>query len=151
MGVVKDLKLCLNFLGSRHFVKECPCGQRCKKCHQSHHSWLHIKSKSEDRKTGKSSSRSRESTHMVTANISRTMQHMRVLQIMCRVQIFGPDASTTQAGALLDSASFITECLAQHLGLKQKRVNVNITGIGGSTLALSPQVVVDFRVISLKT
>ena len=45
--VVKD-KLCLNRLGNRHFVKECPSGQRCKKCHQSHHSWLHIEDKNND-------------------------------------------------------------------------------------------------------
>ena len=48
MGVVKNNKLRLSRLGSGHFVKECPSGQKCKKCHQPHHSWLHIDAKSED-------------------------------------------------------------------------------------------------------
>ena len=35
MAVVKNNKLCLNCLGSGHFVKECLSCKRCKKCHQS--------------------------------------------------------------------------------------------------------------------
>ena len=58
MGVVKDNKLCSNCFGSGHFVKECPSSQRCKRCHQSHHSWLHIDPKSEDRKAAKAGSHS---------------------------------------------------------------------------------------------
>ena len=154
MGVVKDNKLCINCLGSGHFVKECPSSQRCKKCHRSHHSWLHIESKSEDRKAAKSGSRSGESTGVVTANVSRTVQHKQVLLMMCKVQLLGPDGSTTQARALLDSASstsFITERLAQILGLKRKRVDVSITGIGGNSPPLSSRGAVDFRVTSLKS
>ena len=60
MSVVKDNKLCMNCLCSGHFVKECPSPQRCKKCHQPHHSWLHIDSKNEDRKAAKAGSRSGE-------------------------------------------------------------------------------------------
>ena len=141
MGVVKDNKLCLNCLGSGHFLKECPSGQRCKKCHQPHHSWLHVDPKSEDRKASKAGSHSGESSDVVTANVSWTMQHKQVLLMTCKVQILGLDGSVTQARALLDSASstsFITERLAQRLGLKRKRVDVNITGIGGNPFPLSP-------------
>ena len=154
MGVVKDNKLCLNCLGSGHFVKECPSPQRCKKCHQPHHSWLHFDAKSEDRETSKAGSRSGKSTDVVTANVSGTVQHKQVLLMTCKVQILGPDGSTTQARALLDSASstsFITERLAQRLGLKRSRVDINISGIGGSLSPLSPRGVVNFRIASLKS
>ena len=89
---------------------------------------------------------------MVTANISRTVQHKQVLLTTCKVQMLGPDGSSMQARALLDSAlstSFITERFGQRLGLKRKRLNVNITGIRGSPFALSTQRVVDFRATSL--
>ena len=72
----------------------------------------------------------------------------------CKVQILGPDGSKTQARALLDSASstsFITERLTQRLGLKRKRVDINISGIGGNLFPLSPRGAVDFRVTSLKS
>ena len=70
MGVAKDNKLCMNCLGTRHFVKECPSGQRCKKCHQPHHAWLHFDAKSKDRKAPKAGSHSEESSEVVTANVS---------------------------------------------------------------------------------
>ena len=110
-------------------------------------------SKSEDRKTSKSSSCSGESTHVVTDNISKTVQHKQVLLMTCKVQILGPDGSATQARALLDSTSsklFITERLEQWLGLKRKELNVNITGNGGNPLPFSPRGTVDFRITSLK-
>ena len=153
MGVVKDNKLCLNCLGSGHFLKECPSGQRCKKCHQPHHSWLHVDPISEDCKASMAGSHSRESPDVVMANVSRTMQHKKILLMTCKVQILGPDGSVTQARALLDSASstlFITKRLAQRLGLKRNRVDINISGNGGNRFPLSPRGVVDFRVTSLK-
>ena len=74
-GVVKDSKLCLNCLGSGHFVKECPSLQRCKKGHQPHHSLLHIHSKSENRKAAKVGPYSGESMDVVMANVSQTALH----------------------------------------------------------------------------
>ena len=70
MGVAKYNKLCLNCLGSGHFMKECPSTQKCKKFHQPHHLWLHIDSKRENRKAAKAGSHSGESTDIVTANVS---------------------------------------------------------------------------------
>ena len=89
MSMVKENKLCLNCLGSGHFVKEYPSSQKCKKCHQPHHSWLHIDPESENRKAAKAGSRSEEATDVVTTNISRTMQHRQILLMTCKVQILG--------------------------------------------------------------
>ena len=146
--------MCTNCLGQGQFVKECQSSQNCKKCHQPHHSWLHIDSKSEDRKAPKASPHSGESTDVITANVSRTTQHKQVLLMTCEVQILGPDGSTTQARVLLNSAtstSFITELLAQRLNLKRKRVEINIPEIGDNLFPLSPRGVVDFRITSLKS
>ena len=121
MGMLKDNILLLNCLGSGHFMKECLFGQRCKKYGQSHHSWLHIDSKSEDCKAAKAGPRSGESMDVVTANVSRSVQHKQVLLMTCKFQILGPGGSAMQFRALLDSAllmSLITEHLAQRLGLK---------------------------------
>ena len=104
IGMVKDSKLCIICLGSENFVKECLSFQRCEKCHQPHHSLLHIDSKIENCKAAKVGPRYEESTDVVTANVSRTAQHKQVLLMTCKVQILGPDGSTTQARALLDSA-----------------------------------------------
>ena len=148
MGVVKDNKLHLNCLGSGHFLKECPSNQRCKKCHRSHHLWQHIDSKSEDHKAVKAGSHSRDSMQRGNRYVSQTMQHKQVLLTTCKVQILGPDGSTTQARAL--STSLITECLAQRLGLKRKRLDVSISGIGGNPRKLLPLGTVDFRITSVR-
>ena len=156
LGVVKGSRLCMNCLDSGHFVKECPSSRRCKKCQQPHHSLMHIDSKSENRKAAKAGPRLRsgESTDVVMANVSRTTQHKQVLLLTCKVQILGPNGSTTQARVLLDSASstsFITQRLARRLGLKRKRVDMTISGIGGNLSPLSPKGAVSFRITSLKS
>ena len=104
-------------------------------------------------KATKTGLHSGELTDVVTANASWTVQHKQVLLMTCRVQILGPDTSTMQARALMDcalSTSFITEQLAQRQGLKRRRVNVNISGIGGNPIMLQWREV-DFRVTCLKS
>ena len=68
MGMVKDNKIYLNSLASRHFMKECPPGQRCKKRGQSHQSWRHSESESEDCKAAEVGTHSGELTDEVIAN-----------------------------------------------------------------------------------
>ena len=71
---------------------------------------------------------------------------------MRNVQILSPDGSTMQAGALLESVSLmslITERLTQLLGLKRKRLDVSISGIGGNGCELLPQGTVNFRITFL--
>ena len=66
----------------------------------------------------------------------------------CKVIICGPNGSTAQVRALLDSsseASFITERLAQQLGLS-RRHGPMITCIGESTPHIQPRGLVDIKV-----
>ena len=141
IGVVKDNKLCLNCLGSGHFVKVCLSTHRCKKCHRSHHLWLHSDSKREDRKAAKAGQHSQKLAVVVTTNVSHTVQHKHLLLMTCKFQILHPDRSTTQAKALLDSGlstSLISKRLVQRHGLKPKQLNLRISGIGRNPYKLSP-------------
>ena len=70
----------------------------------------------------------------------------------CRVMICGPDGSTAPARALLDSgseASFITERLAQQLGLSRRKGPM-IACIGESTPHIRPRGLVDIRITDVQ-
>lgn len=43
-STLKGNKLCLNCLGSGHFVKQCKSSHRCRKCQRPHHTLLHVES-----------------------------------------------------------------------------------------------------------
>ena len=67
----------------------------------------------------------------------------------CRVSVRSPDGHTTQARALLDSASstsFISERLAQHLHLSRSHRSAQITGIADISYQSLTQSVVHFSV-----
>ena len=42
LSTLKKNDLCLNCLGSGHFVKQCKSSYRCRKCQRPHHTLLHI-------------------------------------------------------------------------------------------------------------
>ena len=114
--MVKENKLCMNRLGSRHFVKEYPFGKRCKRCHQPQHLQLHIDAKSKNRYAPKTGLHSGKLSDVVVASVSQTEQHKQVLLMMCKCQILGPNRTTMQARALLDAVlliSLIIKCLVQ--------------------------------------
>jgi len=71
------------------------------------------------------------------SHIAQTGSRSRQPLLMTyRVLIMFPDGLTTQARALLDSASstsFVSECLAQYLHLPCLHRQAQITGIGGLT------------------
>ena len=69
----------------------------------------------------------------------------------CQVPAVGHDGSTYQARALLDlalSASFVSECLAQHLRLLRRNHHSKITGIGGKMMQVLLRGSVDFHIKS---
>ena len=74
---------------------------------------------------------------------------MRILLMTCRVLVITPGGQTTQARALLDSASstsFVSERLAQLLRLPRRNHLARIAGIGGMSHRTFSQSVVNFRV-----
>ena len=136
MSLVRGNVLCLNCLRMGHIAKQCPIMQRCKKCHKSHHTWLHLDVKEEkDTKPTKPAPGSKEYPSIISTHGSQLGSSRQVLLMTCQVKVTGLDGLTTKARALLDSASstsFITERLAQYLHLPRRHHNMRISGIGGS-------------------
>ena len=128
LQMVRENELCLNCLKPGHFANRCPRLQRCKKCHGPHHLWHHVDKPEQDLKKS-----NKPSTELETRV---AMTHISQLLMTCQVQVLGPDGTTSQVRALLDSASsasFISERLTQHLRLSRHHYGTKVSGIGGDT------------------
>ena len=82
-------------------------------------------------------------------HVSQLGNRRQVLLITCQVKVVGPDGTTSQVRALLDSsssASFITERLTQRLRLSRHHYGTKVSGIGGHTTRLTPRGMVHFNV-----
>ena len=124
--MAKDNRLCLNCLKPGHFAANCPLSQKCKKCNKSHHTCLHIRQVSSDEAP---------TDPPIVMNVSQLGIHRQVLLTTCQILVKGPDGSTSQARALLDSASatsFISEQLVQWLHLPHQLYKAKVCGIGDS-------------------
>ena len=100
MSVVKSNDLCVNCLRPGHFVKQCRSSNRCRKCQKSHHTLLHV-DQSNDTPLSPTPSVS------LTSNTSPETTPGSLL-MTCRVLSRGPDGSSIESRALLDSASSIS-------------------------------------------
>ena len=153
LAIVREHDLCMNCLRPGHFLKQCPSGQKCKKCSKPHHSWLHVDVESRQR-TQSPAAEKEKMTTIQTSHLSQTKQNCQALLMTCQIKVVGHDGMITQARALLDSASsvsFISERLAQHLRLPRRSHNIRISGIGGSAVHSSSRGLVKFGVTSLNT
>ena len=144
----------MNCLRHGHFASQCQSTQRCKKCQGAHHTSLHHNTSKTEHEAAPKSAKVDHSkkTRMekVTSNFSNRKQGS-VLLMTCQVIIQGPNGSTTQARALLDSgpeASFITERLAQQLRLARRRGPM-VTCIGETTPHIRPKGLVDIKVTDI--
>ena len=118
-------------------MRECKSTHRCRKCQKPHHTLLHLEAPPPP-------SPADSGTHVLT-HVAHTCR--QCLLMTCRVLIMSPDGRTSQERALLDSASspsFISERLAQHLHLRRRSRQAQITGIGGLTHQSLGQSVVHF-------
>ena len=153
LSTLRAKGLCLNCLRPGHFVKECTSTNRCRMCQKAHHTLLHVDGPLERHEptdvlslaTGPSGTSSPVLSHVAHAS-SRLR---RPLLMTARILVMSPDGCTTQARALLDSASstsFISERLAQHLRLPRFRRQAQITGIGGLAHTACDQSFTCFRI-----
>ena len=140
-------KMCFNCLKPGHFVSQCPSNQRCKKCQRPHHSLLHAEPKSGD---GDDKVPPNNSTPTHISHVARTdTLQKHILLMTCRVLVVTPDGLTTQARALLNSASstsFVSERLVQRLRLPRRSQLAHISGIGGVSNRTLSQSVVHFAI-----
>ena len=134
---------CLNCLRAGHFVKQCKSNSRCKKCQISHHTLLHIESKSDT-----STHSSNTIDESVSSNAAAGPMSNSVLMTCC-VLAYSPDGSKVKARALLDSASsasFASECLSQSLCLARSHRSARIYGIAGLSRSSSLNAVASFSI-----
>ena len=149
-AIIKEHRHCINCLKLGHIVKQCFCGQKCRKCQKRHHTWLHMDT--EARKQTERVSPSNQKPGTVTHH-SDLGGHHPVVPTTCEVQILNNDSSREKARALLDSASstsFIIKGLAQHLHLHVRRGChcMKVGGIGGFANQLSLRGMVDLNISS---
>ena len=138
MAILNDHKHCINSLQAGHLVKQCPCGQKCRKCQKPHYTWVYIDTEAQKQTKWVSPSSQTPGTVTHHSHLGTCGRHLVVL--VCQVQIEGADSSTTKARALLDSASstlLIMENLAHHLRLQHWHHSMKVDGIGRSATQLS--------------
>ena len=133
MEVVRNHNLCLNCLKPGHYSKKCTSISKCRKCQRPHHTLLHIESKPDTQALLSTT----EQSASVTASISSytaTGFATNTLLMTCQVLVHSPDGIALKARALLDSGSstsFVSDRLAQNLGLPRTSRAIKISGIAG--------------------
>ena len=149
MSILRSNHLCMNCLKHGHFASKCPSNQKCRKCQKPHHTLLHLEDRSSEQE-----SKSKEQANMFVSHVAQTGScRQQALLMTCLVQVTTADCRTTQARALLDSASstsFMSEHLAQLLRLPRTRKTAHIAGIGGLSNNSLHQSVVHFSISPLQ-
>ncbi|XP_075157941.1 uncharacterized protein LOC142231207 [Haematobia irritans] len=124
--LIKKKGLCLNCLTPNHVSSNCPSTNRCQQCNVSHHTLLHrekTKSKVDD-----------ESSTPVVLQVTKGNE---IIIATALVEIVSSSGKKITARAMLDSASqlhFVTERVAQILGLQRDKINMDISGIGTNSI-----------------
>lgn len=130
-------RLCTNCLSSHHNIDACNSKGRCLACGAKHHTQLHEESKEVAGGSGKSTV-----AHALTKAVNSfaaTREKTILLSTAC-VPLEPDNGLVMTVRALLDSGSeesFLSEHVAQSLGLKSTSVNVAVAGVGNSTTAVA--------------
>ena len=156
LRLVKRHRLCLNCLGTGHYLKDCPIKSTCKHCSNHHHSLLHFGDRNNS--DGAPANRGGEPSHTVeqsgTSSDPRGSRDTTVSSLQTNTSL-SPGSillATAQAfvsdrqgqyhkvRVLIDSASegtFITISMAQKLGLPVENTNVPIFGMAQTNIGVS--------------
>ncbi|XP_053698970.1 uncharacterized protein LOC128745935 [Sabethes cyaneus] len=144
---------CFNCLERGHITGKCRSEHSCKRCGRRHHTYLHSENAqsseskasvantipneaSSDAVVADTSSSAPTSGSVLCANVDVEQNTLLATVV---ASICGSSKRKSVCRAVLDSAShknFITEELASKLGLKQKRSNYTIAGIGGNSIGI---------------
>ena len=147
VSTLKSNNLCMNCLGSGHFVRQCKSLHRCKKCQKPHHTLLHID------ETPPTPPPTNSAEKPVVSNTAVGLKSNSLL-MTCRVMVSAPDGSSVEARAILDSASsasFISERLAQSLCLPRCSQNARISGIAGISHKSPIQSITTFDITAVRS
>ena len=125
-------------------MKQYQSTHHCRKCQKFHHTLLHSDQETE--------------IHAPTQGVNLTANASPdtlpgALLMTCCVLSHGPDGSSIHTRALLDSASsvsFVSECLAQALHLKQSHRDTRIHGVAGLSHDFCNQSLANFVISPLQ-
>ena len=143
ISTIREKELCMNCVRPGHFSSQCKSVNKCRKCQKPHHTLIHTDKKESPDQTA-------PPTSIVSSNTAAGIASNTLL-MTCQVVVKSPDGSSTRVRALLDSASstsFVSERLAQSLGLPRSRHNVHISGVAGLSHHSPLQSVATFNVTS---
>ncbi|XP_046142527.1 uncharacterized protein LOC123987999 [Osmia bicornis bicornis] len=155
---VRRLQLCYNCFG-RHRVSDCRSSFRCTQCKERHHSMIHLvqasgsQSKEKDSVESQGSNDGKPSTSSgVNVHTARVLsRRYTVLLATAQLTLEGPHGARTRVRALLDQGSqgsFISESVANLLGLRKRRVDVPLMGLGAKS-AGTACLATSFKICSL--
>ena len=148
-STLRKNNLCLNCLGSGHFVKQCKSSHRCRKCQRPHHTLLHVETHGNAAPAPAQSTPTPPTTQIVS-NTAVKLKSSSLL-MTCRVLVFAPNGFSVEARALLDNgstSSFVSERLVQSLGLSRSQSNVHVSGIAGSLASSPVRSIANFQISS---
>lgn len=156
---VKELKLCLNCLRSKHFAWNCKA-QKCFKCKKSHNTLLHLEtsiSNSIENATGVNNSgvdtqavnhTKPDSSSVICISECAVADTSHVLLSTAIIQVKNSENKYVTCRALLDSGSqshFISGNMCKQLGLKPTKINHLIKGVGQTLTNIGNKVKISFK------
>lgn len=145
--------ICLNCLRySTHQAANCSAGS-CKTCNKKHNTLLHLSGSTRTEKNYVSKTKpsaepkaSSSTSGIVSLTTNSITTHVFLSTALIDVQ--DTRGGFVQCRALLDNGSqsnFITQSMAQRLGLKQKPTNISIGGIGESENSINKYAQIKFK------
>ncbi|XP_075167569.1 uncharacterized protein LOC142239667 [Haematobia irritans] len=148
--LAKKHKLCLNCLGMNHVMSSCPSQNRCRQCNASHNTLLHRdppttlfsnQGESEHRTPqGIQNSEFIANETMQTVSLKIAKENSLVILATAIVELCNENGVKIRGRALLDSCSqlnFITKRVAQLLKPSLRKVNIEVSGLGNSSVSAS--------------
>nr|XP_049694860.1 uncharacterized protein LOC126054241 [Helicoverpa armigera] len=133
--LVKDLRLCTNCLRPGHDSVNCKSKLSCYICNERHNTLLHIERQSKETQAGDSKVTVRAGSSTTLTCLSTTAEPFKSTKILgtAVVRLRHSDGSMQYARALIDSGSMdslITNECARRLGLRIRKCNLTVSGLG---------------------
>ncbi|XP_075167883.1 uncharacterized protein LOC142240048 [Haematobia irritans] len=145
--MVKNLKLCLNCLGTNHFASKCPSTNRCQLCNNTHHTLLHKQQSSSPSLPQPSTllpPLPSQPTPSITPPESTAATSLHLSDIdstvilgTAQVELKSSKGRSIIVRALLDSGSqlhFVTEHIAQYLRVPRTKISMEVNGIAHNSI-----------------
>ena len=141
LGLVRKSSACNNCLNFGHKTRDCKSSKRCRHCCSKYHSLLHLNDASKPNTSGitpdpqTSETAAAASVNSLLVDTSTTTEFTSSQLMTAEIIIRSDFGKRVKIRALLDtgsSASLLTNCAANQLGLRKIRQTTRIMGIQGN-------------------